>query len=419
MKINDDKWLESLRDAVDGCEVEPRADLWQRIEADLPQPQRRRALTVVWRAVAVAACLAVVVGAYFLMSRTNGNVAVQPTAPLTAKASSTGAAESAPASSLIACASDSEQHRQYTSEQPSMLKASDVAETLVLVSVDEEPTCETAPTDSISQKKPTGTTREFLEAKPTATGGSSVPTHQRRASSKSSDPDGRFQVALSANTAFGQGSSSSANGFAPLRGQNSHLLAADGSEFSNTYLAAAANNIDEPTSTDEVVSFPVNYSASFRYMITKRWGINAGISYSSATSESRSGSAADYYSSKVRMHYVGVPVTVSYNVVNSRYVTVYGLAGGTVEKCVASTKKETVVASGVEQKSASRKSKLNTRPWQGSLNAGAGVQFNITDRYGIFAEPQVVYDLSDDSNSPARRRNDWSFQLAVGLRLSY
>ena len=154
-------------------------------------------------------------------------------------------------------------------------------------------------------------------------------------------------------------------------------------------------------------------------MITKRWGINAGISYTSATSESRSGSAADYYSSKVRMHYVGVPVTVSYNVVNSRYVTVYGLAGGTVEKCVASTKKETVVASGVEQKSASRKSSLDTRPWQGSLNAGAGVQFNITDRYGIFAEPQVVYDLSDDSNSPARRRNDWSFQLAVGLRLSY
>ncbi len=420
MKINDDKWLESLRDAVDGCEVKPRTDLWQRIEADLPKPQQRRVLTVVWRAVAVAACLAVVVGAYFLMSRTGGNVAVQPSSPLTAKASSPASdAESEPESPLIACAGDAESLTPSAAKQPAVLAASELAESPVLISVDEEPECEAAPSDSIPQKKQSGTVREFLDAKPTTPDGTSKQTPRQRTSSKAADTDGRFQVALSANTAFGQGSSSSTNGFAALRGQNNYLFAADGSDFGNTYLEAAANNIDEPTSTSEVVSFPVSYSASFRYMITERWGINAGVSYTSATSECRSGSAVDYYSSKVRMHYVGVPVTVSYNFLNSRYVTIYGLAGGTVEKCVASTKKETVVASGIEQKSASRKSNLNNRPWQGSLNAGAGVQFNITDRYGIFAEPQVVYDLSDDSNSPARRRNDWSFQLAVGLRLSY
>ncbi len=414
MKINDDKWLESLRNAVDGMEVEPSADLWQRIEADVPKP-RRRIMPMVWRAVAVAACLAVVVGAYFLMSRTDGNVAVRPSAPLTAKDNATAASDE-PATSLIAYASETEAHTQSAAVQ---VAASEVEEKPLLVSVDEEPVCETAPTDSIADKRPMGTTSEFLDAKPTATEGSSVQTHKYQPSSKSKNTDGRMQVALSANNTFGQGSSSSSSGFAPLRGQSTYLLSADNSDFGNTYLEATANNIDVATATDETVSFPVSYSASFRYMLTKRWGINAGISYTSATSERRSGSASDYYLTKTKMHYIGVPVTVSYNFLDTRYVTLYGLAGGTVEKCVSTSKKETVVASGVEQKSASRSSRLDTRPWQGSINAGAGVQFNITDRYGIFAEPQVVYDLSDDSKSPARRRNDWSFQLAVGLRLSY
>ena len=90
-----------------------------------------------------------------------------------------------------------------------------------------------------------------------------------------------------------------------------------------------------------------------------------------------------------------------------------------MEKCVKTTRKDFVVASGQEQKQATRHNTLDTRPWQGSVNAGVGAQLNITDRYGIFAEPQLVYDLSDDSVSPVHRRNDFSFQLAVGLRLSY
>ena len=90
-----------------------------------------------------------------------------------------------------------------------------------------------------------------------------------------------------------------------------------------------------------------------------------------------------------------------------------------MEKCVKTTRKDFVVASGQEQKQATRHNTLDTRPWQGSVNAGVGAQLNITDRYGIFAEPQLVYDLSDDSASPVHRRNNFSCQLAVGLRLSY
>lgn len=307
MKNDNDKWLESLRESLDGFEVEPRPGIWDSIERDAAAARRRPTLTVVWRAVAAAACLALVVGAYFLMSNPdNGNVAPR-VSPVITKTKTSAAPASAGIVTPAELIADSHDHTPRPRAEAVMAMTDD----------------------------------------------------------------------------------------APLV------------------------SIDEATATDDIVSFPVSYSASFRYMLTDHWGINAGISYAYATSERRSGSESDYYSSKIRMHYIGIPVTVSYTFLSSRYVSLYALAGGQVEKCVKTTRKDFVVASGQEQKQATRHNTLDSRPWQGSVNAGVGAQLNITDRYGIFAEPQLVYDLSDDSASPVHRRNDFSFQLAVGLRLSY
>lgn len=417
MKNDNDKWLESLRESLDGFEVEPRPGIWDSIERDAAAARRRPTLTVVWRAVAAAACLALVVGAYFLMSNPdNGNVAprVSPVITKTETSATPASAGIVTPAELIA---DSHDHTSRPHAEAVMAMTDDAP----LVSIDEEPVCTVAPADSV-EDRPRATTREFLEAMPAA---STAVSHRSAANTPTAkridNGNRRWHIALAANNAFGQGSSASEGGFSPLYHipAHSHMLSVGTSTFDATYLKATTNNIDEATATDDIVSFPVSYSASFRYMLTDHWGINAGISYAYATSERRSGSESDYYSSKIRMHYIGIPVTVSYTFLSSRYVSLYALAGGQVEKCVKTTRKDFVVASGQEQKQATRHNTLDSHPWQGSVNAGVGAQLNITDRYGIFAEPQLVYDLSDDSASPVHRRNDFSFQLAVGLRLSY
>ncbi len=76
MKNDNDKWLESLRESLDGFEVEPRPGIWDSIERDAAAARRRPTLTVVWRAVAAAACLALVVGAYFLMSNPDNGMSL-------------------------------------------------------------------------------------------------------------------------------------------------------------------------------------------------------------------------------------------------------------------------------------------------------------------------------------------------------
>ena len=55
MKNDNDKWLESLRESLDGFEVEPHPGIWDSIERDTAAARRRPTLTVVWRTVAAAA----------------------------------------------------------------------------------------------------------------------------------------------------------------------------------------------------------------------------------------------------------------------------------------------------------------------------------------------------------------------------
>ena len=452
MNINDDKWLESLREQVDGYEVAPSDDLWARIEGDLPKvseapaapvARRLKPLTVVRRAVAVAACAAAVAGAYYLIPD-NGSDTLSPSSSqmgggIAANTEKTvGATDENTEAQQIKASDITGEHRSiaradYSTPATSVEKITTVesrpSDVETSTTPAEQPKNESA--TEIKETKETtpqqGTTREFLESGNTTTGksGSTTSSSQRNNQTtttrkRKNDVDSRWQVALAANGVYGQGSSSSANGFSPLQmNSGGGLLMADRSAFGTTYAQATSQIIDEETETEDVVSFPVQYSVMLRYMITDHWGVNAGLSYTSATSERRSGTSRDFYVSKTKMHYVGIPVTFSYTFFDSRYITLYGLAGGTVEKCVDAKKTETVTTSFNGQNSESRSERLDKRPWQGSLNAGAGLQFNITDRYGIFAEPQAVYDLSDDSDSPARRRSDWSFQLAVGLRLSY
>ena len=80
-----------------------------------------------------------------------------------------------------------------------------------------------------------------------------------------------------------------------------------------------------------------------------------------------------------------------------------------------------MVAAGNESdKNTFKDEKIDSKPWQGSLNIGAGIQFNITDHYGLFAEPLLAYDLGDNNGSlPLRRRYDLNFHLSIGLRVSY
>lgn len=162
---------------------------------------------------------------------------------------------------------------------------------------------------------------------------------------------------------------------------------------------------------------PVTFGASVYYNIGKRWGIGTGITYTKLSSDLHSGSDANYIQSDQTIHYVGVPVQVNYNVIKKAAFTGYLTAGTLIEKSVSgSLKTKYVVENTLKDET---EEKLSSKPTQISVNAAAGIQLNITNRLGIYAEPGLGYHFKDNSTlNTIYKEKPLNFNLKFGLRLS-
>lgn len=430
MRKEDDRWTDSFRRKLDDFEVPASSGLWERIESGLPAP-KRKLRPFIWKAASAAACAAVLAGAYFLMSSPERTQPVSPEengrslisesvsgGKTVAKSGNTCLAEAIRKNQTAAVRTDDE--TLAAAEQTTLADA--VFETIAAPAAkDEIP----LPGDTaVRLAEPADKELRFFER-----GNTSLQKAGMAAGHQTTRNSGKWHLALSVGNRFGSGADASSNGFSPLSdtrfGESSmacpeNVPSSDDrteTPFQESYYKVLANTIDNDVRTEDVYNFPVVYSATFRYMVTGRWGLNVGLSYAVSTSERRSGSGTDYYSTKQKMQFIGIPVGISYTFLDIRRLSLYALAGGSIEKCLSATKRDVVVA-GREQP-AVRKEKLDARPWQGAVNAGAGIQFNLSEHYGLFAEPAVVWDLSDNGSLPLSRRRDFGFQLSVGLRVSY
>lgn len=437
---NENKWFDTVRRKLENYEEPTGEQLWERIAQDLPAKKSRKAVVVRIAAIA-SACAALFAGVFFLTSRPDATQkqASRPslvsTADRSEKPATTAAAPNIlTASSLIDSPAAIAETRSYPTPQTSSSTLPDAATSHQTSRIAEteaaQPSANPADSTETVQTPPPADTLRLLERRFDNNRNASQPAIAKKLPKQKNDHK-KWHIAIAATNQFGGNGSTSAQGFSPLLATDFgvHKPATVGSSqpdaqsevFRETYYKVLAHTIDKPTSTDDIYSLPVSYSASFRYMLTEHWGLNIGISYANASTERRSGSESDYYSIKQKTHYVGIPISVSYTFLDTRYLTLYALAGGSIEKCVAATQENAIVATGNESdKNTFKDEKIDSKPWQGSLNIGAGIQFNITDHYGLFAEPLLAYDLGDNNGSlPLRRRNDLNFQLSIGLRVSY
>lgn len=437
---NENKWFDTVRRKLENYEEPTGEQLWERIAQDLPAKRPRKAVVVRIAAIA-STCAALFAGIFLLTSRPDATQkqAARPSLVSTndgnkKPATATAAPNILTASSLIDSPSAIAETRSNPNPQASSPALPDATNSYQTARDAEaetaQPSASTADTTEIAQTPPPADTLRLLEHRFDNNRNASRPAIAKKLPKRKSDHK-KWHIAIAATNQFGGNGSSSTQGFSPLLTTDFgvHKPATVGSSqpdaqsevFRETYYKVLAHTIDKPTSTDDIYSLPVSYSASFRYMLTEHWGLNIGISYANASTERRSGSESDYYSIKQKTHYVGIPLSVSYTFLDTRYLTLYALAGGSIEKCVAATQENAIVAAGNElEKTTFKDEKTSSKPWQGTLSIGAGVQFNITSHYGLFAEPLLAYDLGGNNGSlPLRRRNDLNFQLSIGLRVSY
>lgn len=432
MRDSNDKLTSRIKHKLQNYEVPAGDDLWARIEKDLPEGKTsgrfRRYLYV--GLAAAAACFLGFVGFRFL-SADKPMSAVAPVPVVADNSNSVSPASETPA------------------DQPVSLSAYDIREHVKSRNAEKLAMAENAKTVAVvgqpienSVEVPVEPQAEQAENTPVATASQAETGGKERL--RLVDPDMRFDdkatsvAATTKSEKSGKGwdlsvaycnnfasQSSSRNGFSPLMRQSYYgvqSVSADESaekmQFQNAYMNMLSKNIEQEQQTTVKYDFPVTYTAAFRYRFNDHWALNAGISYTQLKSEWRSGSDTHFYTTRQKLHYVGVPVSASYTFYDSRYLTLYALAGGSVEKCVAGERVATLFAENGEF-GASEETMPTAHPWQFSVMAGAGVQFNITKNYGIFAEPTAACYFDNGELANVRTDRNVNFQLSLGFRYSY
>lgn len=162
---------------------------------------------------------------------------------------------------------------------------------------------------------------------------------------------------------------------------------------------------------------PVKFGISVRYRLTDRLGVESGINYSYLSSDITTNDGYGSYTGEQRLHYVGIPFNLSYNLLHDDHLDVYVSGGVMTEFCVsgryyADNMSESLLFVPTETRV------RDTRP-QFSVNVSPGIQYNISRQVGIFAEPGVGYYFDNGSDViTIYKDKPLIFNFSLGMRFS-
>ena len=234
---------------------------------------------------------------------------------------------------------------------------------------------------------------------------------------------GKLAAGLSVNGS-GSASSLSSRPTAATLGANPLDCGVSSADWVDRRVESVAGVIvyNQPVVTTEYShKMPVKIGASIRYDFNKFIGIESGLTYSFLSSDLKTGEegAVSGWSKGVQsMHYLGIPLNLSFNIFSSRYFNAYVTAGGLMEKCVRGSLKTDEYLDGKYHGSSSTSLKQKGLQW--SVNGAAGIQVNILPQLGLYMEPGVSHHFSNNSKVlTIYSDKPTDFSLSFGLRYSF
>ena len=160
---------------------------------------------------------------------------------------------------------------------------------------------------------------------------------------------------------------------------------------------------------------PIKVGISVRYDIDNRWSMSSGLTYSYLRSSFEYSEGKAFGSGVQKLHYVGLPLAVDYNIISAKKLKVYLSAGGEVQKLVCG--KATMDGVNIPEADANHDIKEGGMQW--SLNAAIGAEDDCVDNVGIYIEPGVSHYIDNHSKvDNYYKYKPTNFSLNVGLRLS-
>lgn len=157
-------------------------------------------------------------------------------------------------------------------------------------------------------------------------------------------------------------------------------------------------------STDMEHHMPVSYGVSLRFPLTERFSLNTGLNYTLYTSKrTRNYSDGSVETDKQMVHYLGIPLRCDWMVIKKPRFGMYLGVGGQVDKCI--------YAKVGNQR-------LYDPGFLYSVNSVVGVQYNITPRVCLYAEPELTGNIGYSEIDTYRRDAEVMITARLGVRIN-
>ena len=417
----EDQWTQRLRDHLADIEAPVPDDLWEKIEARLPKevaspaPKKEARIVPLWARWAAAA---VIVGGLVILWNVksgmwNENSLLSSKSETTKKTS----AEKTPALMKSKKSEESESSESIEqgvkaptllAEEIPMESEKKVEETpLVPISSEGKPnepilpvSSEEKPNEPIlpisSEKKPNG---------PEKSPENVIRELNQKIAAYKQHRSGSATINLYASNGFGNQSYRNGvlmsqellSNYDYYRNPDSH-----GTRVGNSpvYLA----NHEERQNFYQ----PISFGLSVNIPISSKFSVSTGVVYTRLSSDFTSIANSLVYERQQKLHYVGIPLTVQYNVWQWHGLNVYATAGGQADFNV----KAYMTTEGTE-------TKLEKDNLQWSVNAALGVQYNFIPQLGIYVEPGIKHYFDNGSHIQNYfKHRPTNFNLQIGLRLN-
>lgn len=149
-------------------------------------------------------------------------------------------------------------------------------------------------------------------------------------------------------------------------------------------------------------SIPIALGVSIKYSLSEKLAIESGINYTYLHSKLTEVHSAESFSQN--LHYIGIPINISYSFNYNKAIAYYALLGSEIEKMIIAKKDNKTEYPNV---------------WQLSFKAGIGTQIQIYKAISMFGELSVRYGIEDKSSWESYRTdNPLQMNIRLGIRWS-
>ena len=174
---------------------------------------------------------------------------------------------------------------------------------------------------------------------------------------------------------------------------------------------------NKPSTTETTHSQSARIALSLKCNIGERWGVESGISLSTLNTSIRTVSGNSTKKTVRQVEYMGIPLYVNYNALQWNRFSLYLTAGPMYEFATSMHLEDSSYMNGKRISSSTDDTPQKDRIW--SLNAGAGLQWNITGHSALFVQPGFSYHFVGGSHIETYyTAHPASFNLALGYRLT-